>query len=95
MIIARHLRLEQPGFWPFVYLLIGRFPGDVGLLKEFTSIFVNEFPWGYLNDGNFDSGLEEINRQLLDSSVPPHGRAFLEQVKAELTAMHAAMATHE
>lgn len=82
--IARHVRSAQAGFWPLVYLLLEQHPSNTRVHSALASKFTDDMPWGYLDGDVIDAGIETINRELANTTVPPHGRAFLEQVKAEL-----------
>lgn len=82
--VARNIRSEQPGFWPFVYTLLALHPNDVRVRNALVSIFANELPWGYLDGTRIDAGLQFIDRELAHASVPPHGRIFLQEVRTEL-----------
>lgn len=82
--IARHVRSGQIGFWPLVYLLLEQYPNDTPVRHTLASKFTDDMPWGYLDGEVIDARIQAINRELANTTVPSHGRAFLEQVKAEL-----------
>jgi hypothetical protein len=82
---ARYLRVEQSGFWQFVFALLEQHPSDEKIRNALAGIFLNEWRWGYINVDSPPPGQQIIERELAQSALPVHGRIFLEQVRAELS----------
>lgn len=83
--IARNLRAEQPGFWPFVFALLEQQPADEKMRTALAGIFIDQWRWGYINSDSPPPGLQVIDRELAAPTLPAHGRNFLDHVRGELT----------
>jgi hypothetical protein len=83
--VAANVRRGQAGFWPFVYSLLAQHPAETRLRKTLASIFTHDLRWGVSEGGPGEASLMAVEQELAQSFMPSHGRAFLDEVRAELT----------
>jgi len=81
--VTQFLRVNQAGFWPFIFALLAQHPSNEKLRDALASIFLDEWRW---RDADvLPPSFQVIEQQLSQPSLPTHGRIFLEEVRAELS----------
>lgn len=84
VVVAANVRRGQAGFWPFLYSLLAQHPAETRMRKALASIFTHDLRWGVSEGGPGEASLLAVEQELAQPSVPSNGRAFLEEVRAEL-----------